>query len=140
MAKKEKKAPESAETPAGEPEQSVSAEQPSAPEAPEIPEDARNMAMLCHLLGLVGFMAPLIIWLLKKDEHKFVDEHGTAALNYHVSIIIYYAVSWVLCFIAIGIPMLLALVVMHIIFVILATVKAKNGEPYRYPIAIRFLK
>ena len=117
-----------------------SAEAPAVPEAPEIPKDARNLAMLCHLLGLVGFLAPLLIWLLKKDEHEFVDEHGTAALNYHVSLIIYCAVSWALCFIYIGIPMLLAVVVMHIIFVILATVRASNGAPYRYPTAIPFIK
>jgi len=117
-----------------EAEQNVNAEQA------EIPKEAREMAMLCHLLGIVGFIAPLVIWLNEKDKHKFVNEHGRAAMNYQISIIIYYAASWALCFIIIGIFMLIALAIMHIIFVIIGAVKAINGKPWRYPIAIRFLK
>ena len=109
-------------------------------EQPEASKDARETAMLCHLLGIVGFIAPLVIWLNEKDKHKFVNEHGRAAMNYQISIIIYYAASWVLCFIIIGIFMLIALAIMHIIFVIMGAVKAINGKPWQYPIAIRFLK
>lgn len=115
-------------------EQNVNAEQA------EIPKEARETAMLCHLLGIVGFIAPLVIWLNEKDKHKFVNEHGRAAMNYQISIIIYYAASWALFFIIIGIFMLIALAIMHIIFVIMGAVKAINGKPWRYPIAIRFLK
>ncbi len=109
-------------------------------EQDEIPKEARDMAMLCHLLGIVGFFAPLVIWLNEKERHKFVNEHGRAAMNYQISIIIYYVASWMLCFIIVGIFMLIALVIMHIIFVIMGTVKASKGKLWRYPIAIRFLK
>ena len=109
-------------------------------EQPEIGKEARNMAMLCHLLGIVGFFAPLVIWLNEKDKHKFVNEHGQAAMNYQISIMIYYLASWMLCFIIIGFFMLIALVIMHIIFVIMGAVKASKGKPWRYPIAIRFIK
>ena len=120
--------------------QNVNAEQPVSTEQLETSKDARNMAMLCHLLGMVGFFAPLVIWLNEKDKHKFVDEHGRAAMNYQISIIIYYLASWILCLILIGIPMLIALVIMHVVFVIIAAVKASNGKPWQYPIAIRFIK
>ena len=120
--------------------QNVNAEQPVSTEQLESSKDARNMAMLCHLLGMVGFFAPLVIWLNEKDKHKFVDEHGRAAMNYQISIIIYYLASWILCLILIGIPMLIALVIMHVVFVIIAAVKASNGKPWQYPIAIRFIK
>ena len=109
-------------------------------EQPEISKDAKNMAMLCHLLGIVGFFAPLVIWLNEKDKHKFVNEHGQAAMNYQIPIIIYYIASWMLCFIIVGIFMLIALVIMHIIFVIMGAVKASKGKPWRYPIAIQFIK
>lgn len=115
-------------------EQNINAEQP------EISKEARNMAMLCHLLGIVGFFAPLVIWLNEKDKHKFVNEHGQAAMNYQISIIIYYLASWMLCFIIVGFFMLIALVIMHIIFVIMGAVKSSKGKPWRYPIAIRFIK
>ncbi len=116
------------------------AEQKVRGEQVEISTEARNMAMLCHLLGIAGFFAPLVIWLNEKDKHKFVNEHGLAAMNYHISIIIYYIASWMLCFIIVGFFMLIALVIMHIIFVIMGAVKAGKGKPWRYPIAIQFLK
>ena len=103
-------------------------------------KEAKNMAMLCHLLGMMGFFAPLVIWLNEKDKYEFVNQHGQAAMNYQISIIIYYLASWMLCFILIGIPMLVALIIMHIVFVIMGTVKAGKGKPWQYPIAIRFLK
>ena len=120
--------------------QNVNAEQPVSTEQIETSKDARNMAMLCHLLGMVGFFAPLVIWLNEKDKHKFVYEHGQAAMNYQISIIIYYLVSWVLCFIIVGFFMLIALVIMHIIFIIIGAVKASRGKPWQYPIAIQFIK
>ncbi len=112
----------------------------SQPEQPEITQDAKNMAMLCHLLGIVGFFAPLVIWLNEKEKHEFVNEHGQAAMNYHISIIIYYVASWMLCFIFVGFFMLIALVIMHIVFVIMGAVKASKGKRWQYPIAIRFIK
>jgi hypothetical protein len=102
--------------------------------------DARNMAMLCHLFGLVGFIGPLVIWLNEKDKHEFVNMHGRAVMNYQVSMMLYVIGSWLLCFVFIGIPILLALIIMHIIFVIMGTVKASQGRKYDYPIAIGFLK
>ena len=40
-------------------------------------QDARNMAMLCHLLGLLtNFLGPLILWLIKKDSEPYIDEQG----------------------------------------------------------------
>jgi len=107
---------------------------------PETSKDARNMAMLCHLLGLVGFLAPLVIWLIEKDKHRFVDEHGRAAMNYQISIMIYYFVSWALCFVIIGFFLVAALTILHVIFVIVGAVKASKGKPWRYPIAITFLR
>ena len=55
----------------------------------ETSQDARNMAMLCHILGAVGFFGPLVIWLIERDKHRFVDEHGREAMNYQISLMIY---------------------------------------------------
>ena len=107
---------------------------------PEMSRDARNMAILCHLLGIVGFFAPLVIWLIEREKHRFVDEHGREAMNYQVSLLLYYLVSSLLAPLIIGLFMLGVLTVLHIVLAIIAAVQAGQGKPWRYPIAISFLK
>jgi len=104
---------------------------------PEMSQDARNMAMLCHLLGIFGFVGPLLIWLIERDKHRFVDEHGRAAMNYQISFLIYLTA---LSITVIGLFLVPVLLVVHIALSIVGTVKASRGEPWLYPIAIGFLK
>lgn len=128
-------------------ERPVSTEEAEETKQPESSKEARNMAMLCHLLGIVGFFAPLVIWLIEKDKHRFVDEHGRAAMNYQISIMIYYAAALLLQFVTrllnvliIGNYVLNVLIIMHIILVIIGAVKASRGKLWWYPIAIPFLQ
>ena len=94
---------------------------------------------VAYAMGLVGFIGPLIVWLITREKHKFIDDHGKAAMNYQISLFIYYIVSWVLCFIIIGFFLIIALAITHLVLVIMASLKASNGESYRYPIAIKFI-
>ena len=104
-------------------------------------KDACTWAMLCHLLAIFTcFIAPLIIWLIKKDEEPFVDKHGKEALNFQITIAIAGFASSLLTVICIGIPMLVAVSIANLVFCIIATVKANSGELYRYPVSIRFIK
>jgi len=107
--------------------------------------------MLCHLGGLAGFIipfgniiAPLVIWLIKKDEDKFVDDHGKEALNFQITLMIAAMAGFILTVIVItacvGIPLMIAVGVCNIVFCIIAAIKANKGEAYRYPIAIRLIK
>ncbi|PTM58475.1 DUF4870 domain-containing protein [Desmospora activa] len=109
-------------------------------EQSQVPQDARTMGMLAHLLGIFSFIGPLIIWLIKKDEHPFVDDQGKEALNFQISLLIYYFISGLLCIILIGLLILPVVVIVHYVFAILAGVKANQGEYYRYPLTIRFIK
>ena len=107
-------------------------------------------AMFCHLAGLAGLLpmtpvfgsviAPLIIWQVKKNEFGFVDEQGKEALNFQISILIYALVSGLLCFVCVGFFLLPAVYIFNLIFMLVAAVKANNGEHYRYPLSIRFVK
>lgn len=104
-------------------------------------------AMLCHLSAFAGFifpfggiLGPLIMWQIKKDEHPFINRHGIAALNFHLSMFIYYFVGFLLVFIVIGFFVLMVLAVMDLVLTIVASIKASNGEEYRYPLAIPFIK
>jgi len=104
--------------------------------------------MLCHLTALsvyIGIpfgniLGPLIIWLIKKEEFPFVNEQGREALNFQISMTIYGIVSGFLCLIFIGFILLGILVVVHIVFVIIASVKSSEGVSYQYPLTIRLIK
>ena len=120
----------------------------------ELSKDSRMWAMFCHLAGLAGFVipvvisgiiAPLIIWQIKKDEHPFIDENGKEAVNFQISISLYMVIGIVACLVtcigAVLIPFLaVALGIFDLVFLLIAALKANNGEHYRYPICIRFIK
>ncbi len=104
--------------------------------------------MLCHLAALAGYtvvpmgniLGPLIVWLIKKDEMPAVDAHGKEALNFQISMTIYFAVCAVLAIVGIGVLLALILVIVNLVLIIMAAVKANQGEFYQYPMTIRFLK
>jgi uncharacterized Tic20 family protein len=121
------------------PEPPAATEEPAAPAVPT--KDDRTMAMLCHLLAIVlGFIGPLIIWLIKKEDSPFVDDQGKEALNFQLTILIAVAVSFALMFVCIGFILLPAVGILDLVFCIIAGLKANNGEAYRYPMNIRFIK
>jgi len=116
----------------------------------EANRDARMWAMFCHLAGLALFIpvlpvigsviAPLIIWQIKKDDYQFVNEQGKEAVNFQLSILIYGIVAGLLCFACIGFVLVPAVIVLDVIFILIAAVKANDGYHYHYPLTIRFIK
>ena len=112
----------------------------------EMDKDARMWGMLCHITalssfaGVPGFIGPLVIWLLKKEDYPFVDDQGKESLNFQISIFIYALISVVLIWIVIGFFLMIAVTIFNLIFVIVATIKANNGEYFRYPMTIRLIK
>ena len=84
-------------------------------------------------------LVPLVIWLVKRNESAFIDEHGREALNFQVSVTLYGIVAGVLAFVLVGFVLLAALVVFQFVFMVIASVRASQGEPYRYPFTIRLI-
>ena len=122
-------------------EQPVSAAPPAGTGQPGVGKDVTNMAMLCHLLAIfTGFLGPLVIWLIKKDDAPFIDRHGKEALNFQLTVLIAMIISGLLTFICIGFIMLMVVWIADLILCIIAALKASRGEEYRYPLTIRFLK
>ncbi len=114
---------------------------------PQTNRDQNTWAMLCHLSALAGFviplgniLGPLVIWLIKKDEYPLVADQGKEALNFQISMTLYYIVSIILIIVLIGILLLIALALFSLIITIVAMVKANEGVAYRYPLCIRFIK
>lgn len=122
---------------------------PPLPPAPMSPSDsdARMWAMLAHLSALTGMftvigsvVGPLIVWQIQKDKSAYVDYHGKEALNFQITMAIAFAVSFVLMFVLIGFVLIWILGAVWLVFTIIAAVKANNGEYYRYPLTVRFIK
>ena len=114
----------------------------------EMSQQERNWGMFAHLSALSMFIGvpfgniigPLLIWLIKKDEFSFVAQEGKEALNFQISITIYYIVAGILCVVFIGFILLAVLAVAQIILIITASVKASEGSGYQYPYSIKFVQ
>ena len=100
--------------------------------------DEKTMALLSHVLCLaVGFLAPLIIYLMKKDESKYVAAHAKESLNFQITMFIVY---FVLAISIIGLFLIWIFVGIAFIFVIIATIKASENKLYKYPVNFRIIK
>ncbi len=117
---------------------------------PDVTSEERTYAMFMHLTlllnltgvgGPISFIAVLIMWMIKKDESPFLDDHGREAVNFQISLFV-----WILIFgfvgiltcglgwlVAMGVPVLGA------VGMILAAIAANKGEFYRYPMTMRFI-
>lgn len=104
--------------------------------------------MLSHAIALIGFfvpwaghiLGPLVIWLAKREDSPEIDAHGKESVNFQISMLIYSVIAGILCFVLIGIPILILLHFLNIIFVIIATIQASDGRLFRYPLSIRLIK
>lgn len=103
--------------------------------------DARLWAMLAHLSGIViAIIGPLIIMLVFGPRNAFVKNQSTEALNFQITLAIGVVVSFILTFVIIGLILLPIVLIVGLIFMIIAGVKAYGGVEYRYPFNIRLVK
>jgi len=132
-------------------EEASKVEKPVKSEVIETNKDARTWAMFCHLAGLGwlifwlipvigGVICPLILWQIKKNEYSFVDEQGKEAVNFQISMLLYWIVAMLLCFACIGAALVPIVLVVDIVLAIVASIKVGEGHSYRYPFCIRFIK
>lgn len=118
---------------------------PPQPHATATSHDTRTWSVLLHIsqfcwfIPLGGVIAPLVIWLIQKDRLPGIGPHFRAVMNWHLSALLYAVVCVPLVFVLVGIPILIALGVVAIVFPIMGAVKASRGECWRYPMSIPFL-
>lgn len=126
---------------------------------PMRPDEERTYAMLLHLSALAGlligffFIGPLVMWLVRKEASPFIDRHGRAAVNFHLSLLAYALAGVVLVGVVavvtfgLGVLLLLPLIIvgaialgiLSIVFPIVACLRAQAGQEYAYPLSIRFI-
>lgn len=120
-----------------------------------VSKDERTWGMLSHLSALVGYfvipfgsiIAPLVIWLVKKDQSQFVGDQAKEALNFQISLMIYAIVGTIigliLMLVIVGLFILIALwsalYIGGIVLTVVAAIKANEGQIYRYPLTLRLV-
>ena len=120
---------------------------PPPPGQDQLPPDQERLwGMLAHLLSFVaaylflGFVAPLVVLLVFGPRSAYVRAHAVESLNFNLTWLLYGIVAVILAFVLIGIPILIVLGIAYLVLVIIASVRANNGEVYRYPATIRFIR
>jgi uncharacterized Tic20 family protein len=119
----------------------------SSPAVSNNSSSVRTWCILAHATALVGFLVPvaghivgpLIVWLAKRQDSPEIDAHGKESVNFQISMLIWNVIAAILCLVLIGIPILILLHILNIIFVIIASIQASEGKLYRYPLAIRLI-
>lgn len=97
-------------------------------------------AIGAHLGGLLlGFIAPLIVWLVYRERSAFLDRTAKEALNFQLTILIGYLISFVLACFLIGFVLFFVVWIVGIVFMIMAAIAVSKFEDYRYPVNIRFI-
>ena len=118
------------------------------PAAPASSSQTRTWCVLCHASALLGLflhffghlLGPLVVWLVKRGDTPEIDAHGKESLNFQLSMLIYDIVAGILCLVVIGFALLVILWIVNTVLVIIASIRASEGQLYRYPFTIRFLK
>ncbi len=117
-----------------------------------------------------NIITPLIAWQTLKDRSVFLDEQGKEAVNFNISYTLYgflasilfipfslrnifnnsrffrwndwhFSLDFTDIFGFIGFGTVISLIyILGIILVIIASLKAKDGENYKYPFTIKFIK
>ncbi|WP_108251164.1 DUF4870 domain-containing protein [Planctomonas deserti] len=117
------------------------------PAPPLSPAEDRQWASLAHFGGILGWLPPLILWLIFKDRGRLTNQEGKESLNFQITVslavIALYVVGAVLMIILIGglfFALAWAVQIAGVVFAIIAGVKVNAGGSYRYPVAFRFIK
>ena len=110
------------------------------------PDQERLWGMLAHLLSFVaayialGFVAPLIVLLVFGPRSAYVRANAVESLNFNLSWLLYAVVAGILLIIGIGLLILIALGIAYVVLIVIASIRANNGEFFRYPLTIRFVR
>lgn len=98
-----------------------------------------HLSQFCgYIVPFAGLITPIVLWQIKKNESHILDLHGRIVVNWIITGTILGIIFALLCFVFIGIPLLMALGLVGIIFPVIGGIKANNGETWKYPCSIEF--
>lgn len=109
--------------------------------------DDNTWAVFAHLGGFLGFviplgnvLTPLLIWIIRRDSSKFVGEQALEALNFQITMSIYFIIATALWIVLIGFILVPIVLLADVILMIMAAVQVSKGVGYRYPFTLRLVK
>ncbi|MGR8919802.1 MAG: DUF4870 domain-containing protein, partial [Gammaproteobacteria bacterium] len=110
-------------------------------------QQVRNTAMFCHLAGLLGYVVPfgnvagpLALWLMNRERHPYINEQGREALNFQLSILVYLLLAFSLVLALVGLVLLPVVILLQLTMTLLAAYRSAQGEAFRYPLTLRFIR
>ena len=106
------------------------------------PADEKLWATLIHIGGILfGFLPAVIGYLVLKDRGPFIRAHTQTALNFQISLLIYSIAITIIGVVTLGVGFLLfvPLGIVALVFMIMAAIKANEGQYYSYPLTIKFI-
>ena len=110
-------------------------------ESPGATSEDKTLALIAYIGGVfVSFLVPLILYLVKKDQSRFVAFHAMQALIFHIAILIGYFVAFALTPVLIGFLIFPLVGVLSLVFSILAALAANRGEWYEIPVVGKFTR
>lgn len=106
---------------------------------PLTPSEEKTWGVVMPLGAIIiGFISPLLVWLIFRERSRLIDLQGRHALNWTISYAIYWIGGWILTSILIGYLIMAALIIFDLVVLIIAAVKASDRQAWRYPLAIQF--
>lgn len=122
-----------------------------------VTQNDKTYSSITHLSSFAGWIfpfgnviAPLVLWIAKKNESVYIDNHGKAVVNFQLSLMLY---SFLLALLIIPITIftlglgliavilgIIPIIILIIVSIISASIKATHGEYYHYPFTIEFIK
>jgi uncharacterized Tic20 family protein len=115
-------------------------------DASEVDDEERTWGILAHAGGFAGLavpfgnvVAPLVVWLVKRDESRFVDENGIRALNFQLTWSVILLVTALSVLVGVGLVLFPLAMLAWLILTVVGTVRATDDEVYDYPLTIGFV-
>lgn len=109
----------------------------------DVSSDERTWGILTHAAAFAGFavplgniLGPLLVWLIKKDESRFVDANGKQALNFQITWTIFIVIALLTLLIGIGLLLVPIVMLAWLVLVVLAMIRASEEQVYDYPLTI----
>lgn len=110
-------------------------------------KEEQNWAVILHLSQLLGYSvapvvglaAPIVIWLLLKEQYPGLDVHGKNVANWILSNVLYAFITGISIFIFIGFVLFPVVIILGVVFPIIGAIEASRGKAWRYPLTIQFI-
>jgi uncharacterized Tic20 family protein len=109
--------------------------------APLSDAETRQWAGLSHLLGILGPLPSLIIWLMYKDRSQFVGQEARKALNFQITLAIAWVVVVILAlFVSFAFLLYLVIWAAAVVFSVMGYQAVGRGQAYTYPVSLELVK